>query len=158
MCLFGLFKKKEWDIEKSDENKKRIKALFNKVMKDGDSWNVVYGYSTDIKSSNYILARKTTYEYTSLIIGYRESDMSIALIQTTPELDGCSDPEIFAKDGIKKAGMIFGEYVIYHQGGMMTGYSKFAVDDGCDEDYLAYIYQPEEYQKFDAFFKEYSKK
>lgn len=158
MGLFGLFKKKEWDIEKSDENKKQVRALFNNVMKDGDTWNVVYGYSTDIKNSNYILARKTTYEFTSLIIGYRESDMSIALIQTTPELDGCSDPEIFTKDGIKRAGMSFGEYVIYHKGGIMAGYTKFSVDEGNDEDYLAYIYQPEELQKFDIFFKEYSKK
>ena len=158
MGLFGLFKKKEWDIEKSDENKKQVRALFNNVMKDGDTWNVVYGYSTDIKNSNYILARKTTYEFTSLIIGYRESDMSIALIQTTPELDGCSDPEIFTKDDIKRAGMSFGEYIIYHQGGIMAGYTKFSVGEGNDEDYLAYIYQPEELQKFNIFFKEYSKK
>ena len=52
--------------------------------------------------------------------------MSIALIQTTPELDGCSDPEIFTKDDIKRAGISFGEYVIYHKGGIMAGYTYIA--------------------------------
>lgn len=158
MGLFGLFKKKEWDIEKSDANKKQLRALFNNVVKDGDSWKILYGYGTDIKNSNYILARKTTYEFTSLIVGYRESDMSIALVQTTPELDGCSDPEIFSKDNIKKANMSFGEYVIYHQGGIMAGYTKFAVNGENDEKFLVYIHQPEEFQDFDDFFKEFSKK
>ena len=62
-------------------------------MPDGDTWKIVYGYGLNIKTSDYIIARKTTYTYTSLIIGYRESDMSIALLQTTPELEGCSEAE-----------------------------------------------------------------
>lgn len=110
MGLFG--KKKEWDIAKSDSNKSRLRELFNGVMEDGDSWNILYGYSEDIKTSNYILARKTTYTYTSLIIGYRESDMSIALVQTTPELEGCSEAEIFRKDSIKKSQNHYGK--LYH--------------------------------------------
>lgn len=158
MGLFGFGKKKEWDIAKSDENKARLRALFNNVVPDGDGWKIVYGYGLNIKNSNYIIARKTTYEYTSLIIGYRESDMSIALLQTTPELEGSSDAEFFRKDGIKKAKLSTGMYTIYHQGGMMAGYTQFATLAENDEKFLAYIYQPEEFEDFDKFFKAFSGK
>ena len=151
-------KKKEWDIQKSDANKSKLRQLFNGVMTDGDSYDVIYGYGLNIKNSDYILARKTTYTYTSLIIGYRQSDMSIVLLQTTPELEGCSDPEIFTKDNIKKAKISTGMYTIYHQGGLMAGYTQFATLAENDEKFLAYLYQPEEYAKFEAFFKKFSGK
>ena len=156
MGWFG--KKKEWDTLKSDTNKSRLRELFNGVMEDGDSYNIVYGYGLNIKTSSYILARKTTYTYTSLIIGYRESDMSIALLQTTPELEGCSEAETFRKDNIKKAKIATGMYTIYHQGGLMAGYTQFATLAENDEKFLAYVYQPEEYDKFDKFFKKFSGK
>lgn len=98
----SLFRKKKWDIERSEQNKGLIRQLFNQAMPDGDTWKIVYGYGLNIKTSDYIIARKTTYTYTSLIIGYRESDMSIALLQTTPELEGCSEAEIFTRDSIKR--------------------------------------------------------
>ena len=154
--LFG--KKKEWDIPRSDANKKRLRELFNGVLPDGDSWDIVYGYGLNIKNSNYILLRKTTYEYTSLIIGYRDSDMSIALVQTTPELEGCSEAEIFKKDAIKKAKIATGMYTIYHQGGWLAGYTQFAALSENEEKYLVYVYQPEESDKFADFFKRFSGK
>ena len=158
MGLFGFGKKKEWDLARSDENKKRFRELFNGVVADGDSWKIVYGYGLEIKNSNYIVARKTTYTYTSLIIGYRESDMSIALVQTTPELEGCSEAEIFRKDSIKKAKISTGMYTIYHQGGLMAGYTQFATMAENDEKFLAYLYQPEEFTDFDNFFKKFAGK
>ena len=108
----SLFRKKKWDIERSEQNKGLIRQLFNQAMPDGDTWKLVYGYGLNIKTSDYIIARKTTYTYTSLIIGYRESDMSIALLQTTPELEGCSEAEIFTRDSIKKAKISTGMYTI----------------------------------------------
>jgi len=118
----SLFRKKKWDIERSEQNKGLIRQLFSQAMPDGDTWKIVYGYGLNIKTSDYIIARKTTYTYTSLIIGYRESDMSIALLQTTPELEGCSEAEIFTRDSVKKAKISTGMYTIYHQGGIMAGY------------------------------------
>lgn len=158
MGLFGFGKKKEWDTARSDENKAKMQALFNQAVEDAASYKIVYGYGLNITNTNFIIARKTTYEYTSLIIGYRESDMSIVLVQTVPELDGCSEPTVFKKDGIKKAKMSTGMYTIYHQGGMMAGYTQFATLEGNDEKYLAYIYQPQEHKDFDEFFKKFSGK
>ena len=96
MGLFGK-KKKLWDEARVQENKARMHALFEQVVEDSAGYQLVYAYSSSIKTSNYILARKTTYTYTSLIVGFRESDMSIVILQTTPELEGCSDPAYFNK-------------------------------------------------------------
>lgn len=156
--LFGFGKKKEFDIDRSDNNKKIMRELFNGVVEDGDSYDLIYGSSESVKTSSYIIARKTTYEFTSLIIGYRESDMSIVLVQTTPELEGCSEAEYFTKDSIKKAKMTMGFYTIFLEGGIMAGYVQFTTGIENDEKYLAYVYQPEEYKKFDDFFKRFSKK
>lgn len=156
MGLFG--KKKQWDMARSDANKARLRELFNGVVEDSESYQVLYGYGLNIKNSDYIIARKTTYTYTSLIIGYRQSDMSIMLLQTTPELEGCSEPEIFKKDAIKKSKISTGMYTIYHQGGLFAGYTQFAALAENDENFLAYIYQPEEFAQFEAFFKQFSGK
>ena len=154
----SLFRKKKQDIERSEQNKGLIRQLFSQAMPDGDTWKIVYGYGLNIKTSDYIIARKTTYTYASLIIGYRESDMSIALLQTTPELEGCSEAEIFTRDSIKKAKISTGMYTIYHQGGIMAGYTQFATLPENDEDYLVYMYQPEEHEDFSRFYKRFSGK
>ncbi len=157
MGLFGLFKKK-WDEEKSDQNKARMQELFDETVPESESYQVVYGFGLEIQNSNYIVMRKTTYEYTSLIIGYRRSDMSIVLLQTTPELEGCSEPQYFKRAEIKKAKIATGEYTIYHQGGMMAGYTQFSVIEENDENYLVYCHQDEETEQFHQFWKEFCKK
>ncbi len=154
MGLFG-FGKKKWDFEKSDANKLRMRELFNGVVEDGDSYDIAYGFSLDIARSNYIVARKVTYEYASLIVGYRESDMSIVLVQTTPELEGCSEADYFKREDIKKAKIAMGQYTLYHKGGMMAGYTQFSVIEDNDEKYMVYCEQTEEVKKFDAFWKKY---
>ena len=157
MGLFGK-KKKSWDEERSNENKAKMKALFDHVVEDHNGYQIVYAYSSNIKTSNYIIARKTTYTYTSLIVGFRESDMSIAILQTTPELEGCSDPEIFKKGEIKKAKIVQGGYTIYHKGGIMAGYTQLYVSDEYDDPKLfAYLHQPEEYEKWDSFWSKFVK-
>ena len=39
MGWFG--KKKKWDTQKSDANKSRLRELFNGVIEDGDSYDIV---------------------------------------------------------------------------------------------------------------------
>lgn len=45
----SLFRKKKWDIERSEQNKGLIRQLFNQAMPDGDTWKIVYGYGLNIK-------------------------------------------------------------------------------------------------------------
>ena len=49
----SLFRKKKWDIERSEQNKGLIRQLFNQAMPDGDTWKIVYGYGLNIKTSYY---------------------------------------------------------------------------------------------------------
>lgn len=152
----GFFKKqKVWDEARNQDNKDKMKALFNQVVSDSHGYDIVYGISQKIKTSNYVLARKTTYLFTSLIIGFRESDMSIILIQTTPELDGCSDPEKLIMSDLKKAKIVQGQFTLYYQGGIMAGYTQFSIMDSFDEDYTVYINQPDECAKWDVFWPKF---
>ncbi len=157
MGLFGFGKKKEWDIAKSDANKAKIKALFNQVVEDNEGYKVVYAYTSEVKTSNYILARKTTYLYGSYILGYRENDMSLILIQTSPDLDGCGEPVMFQKGHIKKAktGPDGAAYLIYHEGGLMAGYTQFYLMEEYDSEYFAYVYQPGTIMDFESFWNKF---
>ena len=153
----GLFSKKKWDIEKSEANKAIMRTLFNGVMPDGESYKIAYGYSQSLKSMNYLIVRKQTITVASLIVGYRDSDKTIVLVPTLPELDGCGEPQIFKNTDIKKAKIVSGEYVVYHKGGIMAGYTQFGVVAENDDDVSAYIYQPEESADFAEFWKRYAK-
>lgn len=152
----GFFRKeKVWDEDRNLENKNKMRLLFDQVVEDSQGYDIVYGVSQKIKTSNYVLARKTTYLFTSLIIGFRESDMSIILIQTTPELDGCSDPEKYTMDHLKKAKIVQGQFTLYFEGGIMAGYTQFSIMDSFDEDYIIYINQPEECAAWDIFWPKF---
>ena len=152
----GLFSKKKWDIEKSNANKEKMRALFTEVVPEGESYQIVYGYSQSLRSMNYLIVRKQTVTVASLIVGYRDRDMSIVLVPTIPELDGCGELEIFKNTEIKKTKIVSGEYVIYHQGGIMAGYTQFGVVAENDDEVSAYIYQPDESADFAAFWKRYA--
>lgn len=154
----GLFSKASVDVEKSNENKATMRTLFNGVVSDGESYKIAYGYSQSHTSVNYLIIRKQITTVASLIVGYRDSDMSIVLVPTSPELDGCEEPQVFKNTEIKKTKIVSGEYVIYHQGGIMAGYTQFGVVAENDDDVSAYIYQPDESDDFASFWKRYSGK
>ncbi len=153
----GFFKKKAMDATRVAENKAKMRALFDQVVEDKEGYDIVYGFSQNVKTSNYVLARKTTYTYTSLIIGFRHSDMSIVLIQTTPDLEGCSDPVKYTMADLKKVKIVQGEFCLYFQGGIMAGYTSFCIMDRCDEDFFVYIDQTEDTPKWDVFWEEFKR-
>jgi hypothetical protein len=154
----GLFSKKKVDTERSDANKATMRALFNKAVPDGDSYKIAYGYSQHLKMMNYLIVRSQTITIASLIVGYRDSDMSIVLVPTVPELDECGEPQFFKNTDIKKAKIVSREYVIYNQGGIMAGYTQFGVVAENDDSVSAYVYQSEESADFAEFWKRFAKK
>lgn len=153
MKLFG--RKKAWDEEQVQRNKDKMRGLFNQVVEDSNGYHIVYGVSQDIKIKNYIVAKKTMYLYTSLIIGFRESDMSLVFIQTEPELDGCSNATTYTMDRLKKAEIEQGSYKIYFKGGLRAGYLQFYIADEYDEDYTVYTQQPDESSQFLNFWNRF---
>ena len=55
----SLFRKKKWDIERSEQNKGLIRQLFSQAMPDGDTWKIVYGYGLNIKPAIILLPEKS---------------------------------------------------------------------------------------------------
>ena len=54
MGLFSkLFKGPEIDMEKSDANAKKMRALFNQAVEDGDNYRLIFGYTEDVSRFNY---------------------------------------------------------------------------------------------------------
>ena len=43
-----LFKGPEIDMEKSNANAKKMRALFNQVVEDGDHYRLIFGYTEDV--------------------------------------------------------------------------------------------------------------
>lgn len=157
MGLFGLGKKKEMDVVRSDENKAKMRALFDQVVEEGDSYKIVYGYTSDVKNSYYGFATKTTYTYGSFIVGYRDQDMSIVLLETDPEISGCGDAHYYKKSDIKKA--TFSDKKAMHElhltGGLRAVKILFGVMERSDFEHLAYITQKEEFWDWYEFWEKF---
>ncbi|MEG0365907.1 MAG: hypothetical protein RR585_03665 [Coprobacillus sp.] len=154
----GFLKKKEIDEERSNENKAKMNALFQQVVEDADTYQVVYGFTSDVKKSNYVLATKTTFSYGSLIIGYRESDMTIVMLDTIPDFSGCGDAKYYRKSEIKKASFnnTKAKHVIQLAGGLFGEKFEFAVMDMNDYEHLAYIHQTDEFYIWYEFWQKFS--
>ncbi len=156
MGLFG----KKWDLEKDKANRAKMQNLFNELVEDKEGYKLVYGFNVDVKNMNYVVMRKTTYTYKSIVVGYRESDMSIITIDTVPEFDVHGDIKKYTPQDLRKAKRTFsGEYCLYKQGGMMAGYDAFSVAEIYDEDELfAYLKQEDEAKDFAKFWKKFPKR
>ncbi len=74
-----LFKGPEIDMEKSNANAKKMRALFNQVVEDGDSYRLIFGYTEDVSRFNY------------------------GFVPTVPDLSGCGDPTYYRRSEILKA-------------------------------------------------------
>ena len=75
MGLFNLFggkKTVELDKVKSDENKNRMREIFDKQVDNGSEYKIVYAYSEDIGGANFAVLRTVSYKYRSFILGYKE--------------------------------------------------------------------------------------
>ena len=54
MGLFSkLFKGPEIDMDKSRENSKKMRTLFNAVVENGDDYKIIFGYTEDVSRFNY---------------------------------------------------------------------------------------------------------
>lgn len=154
MGLFSkLFKGPEIDMEKSDANAKKMRALFNSVVENGDSYRLIFGYTEDVSRFNYGLARGSKTKIGNLIVGWNEDTETIAAAPTVPDLSGCGDPVYYRRSEIHKA--YFNKYpvdafIIYPD---HKGYVGIRACDWLeDESLYVYISQPDELKAFTDFF------
>jgi hypothetical protein len=89
MGMFGLFggnKAVELDKGRSDENKNRMREIFDSNVDNGSDYYIVYAYSEDINGTNFVVLRTVSYKYRSFILGYNENDLSLVFLEVSPDL------------------------------------------------------------------------
>ena len=104
MGLFSkLFKGPEVDKAKSDSNRGKMRTFFNQVVKDGDSYKLVAGYTEDVSRFNYGLVHGSKSKIGSLLVGWNEQSETVVVVPTVPDLSGCGDPVYYRRSEIHKA-------------------------------------------------------
>lgn len=154
MGFFGrLFKGPEVDMEKSNANVKKMRALFNQAVENGDNYRLIFGYTEDIGWFNYGFVHGSKTKIGNLIVGWNEADLTIVVVPTVPDLSGCGDPVVYRRSEILKAyrnKYPTDAFIIYPNRKSYIGI------DTCDwlEDEKLYVYvsQEEELAAFTDFF------
>ena len=104
MGLFSkLFKGPEIDMEKSDANAKKMRALFNQAVEDGDNYRLIFGYTEDVSRFNYGFVHGSTTKIGNLIVGWNADSQTVVVVPTVPDLSGCGDPTYYHRSEILKA-------------------------------------------------------
>ena len=71
MGIFSkLFKGPEIDMEKSGANAKKMRALFNQVVENGDDYRLIFGYTEDVSRFNYGFVHGSKTKIGNLIVGW----------------------------------------------------------------------------------------
>lgn len=155
-----LFKGPEVDQIKSDENKKKMRTLFNGVVKDGDKYRLLFGYTEDVSRFNYGFVHGSKTKIGNLIVGWNEADETIIVVPTVPDLSGCGDPTVYPRAGIRQAyrnKYPTDAFLIYPDKKSYIGIHAY--DWLADETLYVYVSQEQELAAFtDFFMNRYAKK
>ena len=154
MGIFSkLFKGPEIDMEKSGANAKKMRALFNQVVENGDDYRLIFGYTEDVSRFNYGFVHGSKTKIGNLIVGWNEESRTIVVVPTVPELSGCGDPVYYRRSEILKASRNkypTDAFVIYPD---KKGYIGINAYDWLEDERLyVYVSQAEELAAFTDFF------
>ena len=145
MGIFSkLFKGPEIDMEKSGANAKKMRALFNQVVENGDDYRLIFGYTEDVSRFNYGFVHGSKTKIGNLIVGWNEESRTIVVVPTVPELSGCGDLKAYRNKYPTDA------FVIYPD---KKGYIGINAYDWLEDERLyVYVSQAEELAAFTDFF------
>ena len=103
----GLFKKRlkgpNIDMEKSNANAEKMRALFQHVVPNGDNYKLIFGYTEDVSRFNYGFVHGSKTKIGNLIVGWNEENQTIVVVPTVPDLSGCGEPAYYRRSEILKA-------------------------------------------------------
>ena len=154
MGLFSkLFKGPEIDMEKSNANAKKMRALFNQVVEDGDNYRLIFGYTEDVSRFNYGFVHGSKTKIGNLIVGWNAASQTIVVVPTVPDLSGCGDPTYYRRSEILKAyrnKYPTDAFIIYPDRDSYIAINAYEWLD--DESLYIYLEQKEELEAFTAFF------
>ena len=154
MGLFRkFFKGPEIDMEKSRTNARKMRALFNQVVEDGDNYRLIFGYTEDVSRYNYGFVHGSKTKIGNLIVGWDEKNLAIAVVPTVPDLSACGDAVYYRRSEIFKAyrnKYPTDAFIIYPD---KKGYIGINAYDWLDDEKLyVYVSQEEELKDFTEFF------
>ena len=155
MGLFGkLFKGPEIDMEKSNANAKKMRALFDHVVPEGAKYRLIFGYTEDVSRFNFGFVHGSKTKIGNLIVGWDEASKTIVVVPTVPDLSGCGDATFYRQGEILKAyrnKYPTDAFVIYPD---KKGYIAINAYDWLDDESLyVYVSQEEELKAFTDFFQ-----
>ena len=137
-----LFQGPQVDMEKSRANAQKMRALFNQVVENGDQYRLIFGYTEDVARFNYGFVHGSKTKIGNLIVGWNESQETIVVVPTVPDLSGCGDP--YRNKYPTEA------FIIYPD---KKGYIGINAYDWLDDESLyVYVSQEEELAAFTDFF------
>ena len=161
MGLFGnLFKGPQVDMAKSDANRKKMRALFNQAVENGEDYKILFGFTEDVSRFNYGIVHGSKTKIGNLIVGWNESRQTIVVVPTVPDLSGCGDAAFYQLSEILKAyqnKFPTNAFIIYPD---RKSYIGIEVCDWLEDEKLyVYVSQDEEVKAFTEFFlKQFQKK
>lgn len=154
MGFFGkLFRGPEIDMEKSAANRAKMRALFNQVVENGDSYRLIFGYTEDVSRFNYGFVHGSKTKIGNLIVGWNEDSQTIVVVPTVPDLSGCGEPTYYRRDQILKAyrnRYPTEAFIIYPDKKSYIGINAY--DWLEDESLYVYVEQERELADFTEFF------
>ena len=154
-----LFQGPEIDMEKSNANAKKMRALFNQVVENGDDYRLIFGYTEDVSRFNYGFVHGSKTKIGNLIVGWNEARQTIVVVPTVPDLSGCGDPTYYRRAEILKAyrnKYPTDAFVIYPD---KRGYIAINAYDWLEDEKLyVYVSQDEALAAFTEFFMKQKKK
>ena len=155
MGIFGkLFKGPEIDMVKSNANAKKMRALFNQAVENGDDYRLIFGFTEDVSRFNYGFVHGSKSKIGNLLVGWNEVNQTIVVVPTVPDLSGCGDPTYYRRSEILKAyrnKYPTDAFIIYPDRKSYIGINAY--DWLEDENLYVYVSQDEELAAFTEFFK-----
>ncbi len=150
-----LWKGPEVDLEKSGENAKKMRQMFDRVVENGGEYRLISGYTEDVSRFNYGFVHGSRRKVGSLIVGWNEESQTIVVVPTVPDLSGCGEPVDYRRADILKAyrnRYPTDAFVVYPDS---RGYIAINAYDWLeDESLYIYVSQEEELAAFTKFFLE----
>ena len=155
MGIFGkLFKGPEIDMVKSNANAKKMRALFNQAVENGDDYRLIFGFTEDVSRFNYGFVHGSKSKIGNLLVGWNEVNQTIVVVPTVPDLSGCGDPTYYRRSEILKAyrnKYPTDAFIIYPD---RKSYIDINAYDWLEDEKLyVYVSQDEELAAFTEFFK-----
>lgn len=139
------------------ENYKKLRVLFDNVVTNGSRFSIVYACGVDVGMSDFIVVRRTTYTYSSYIIGYDVNENEIVVLPIDTDINSYGNLISLKKSEITKASRswLSKEITIYHNS-LPKKYIQFTVPEFINQDednVTVLVKQDEEAKKFATFFK-----